>query len=466
MRFKQQISACFATASLVALAGVFGFDRGLSAFEQTPGQTPPPAPQQSQLAQPAGATQITADEAVRMALENNLGIQAERLGPEIGTLGVAQARAAYAPSLISTTTARNSTEPPGNFLTGSGDIITDESFRTNVGLQQQVPWGGGRYQFTLDASRQTTNAFTNYNPQLGSNFAGSYVQPLLRGFRIDGFRQQLLTSRNNQVIADIQLREQVTLTSQAVRFAYFDLVGAIEGLKVAQLSLELSRASAEGQSDARRGRHARADRHHRSAGGGRQRRRVGHSGRGSNQHRPGSAARAGAEPVTGGFLVGAVRARRSADSDAGRHRRGRRVQNALTNRTDIARLKKQLDNVDVNMKFNQDARMPALDVVANYNLIGLAGTQFLLATVAGLPAANSARVAAQLRRCPGGRLRQRLPDLERAASVQLSDRPQRRRRGGGVHAGCSGSRARTTCATWSCRWRPRSVTRLGRSRPT
>ena len=94
-----------------------------------------------------------------------------------------------------------------------------------------MPWGGGRYQFTLDASRQTTNAFTNYNPQLGSNFAGSYAQPLLRGFKIDSFRQQVLTSRNNQVIADIQLREQITLTSQAVRFAYYDLVGAIEGLE-------------------------------------------------------------------------------------------------------------------------------------------------------------------------------------------------------------------------------------------
>ncbi len=94
MRFKQQISACFATAvSGRAWPACSASAAELSAFEQTPGQTPPPAPQQSQLAQPAGATRLTADEAVRMALENNLGIQAERLGPEIGTLGVAQARA-------------------------------------------------------------------------------------------------------------------------------------------------------------------------------------------------------------------------------------------------------------------------------------------------------------------------------------------------------------------------------------
>ncbi len=377
MRFKQQISACFVTASLVALAGVFGFGRGVSAFGQTPGQTPPAAPQQSQLAQPASATRITADEAVRMALENNLGIQAERLGPEIGTLGVAQARAAYAPSLISTTTARNSTEPPGNFLTGSGDIISDESFRTNVGLSQQVPWGGGRYQFTLDASRQTTNAFTNYNPQLGSNFAGSYVQPLLRGFRIDGFRQQLLTSRNNQVIADIQLREQVTLTSQAVRFAYYDLVGAIEGLKVAQLSLELSRqALKDNQTRVEVGTLAPIDIIEAQAEVASVEESViqAEARISTAQDRlralvlnPSQADfwAVRFEPAEAPTLMAIT-----IDVDSA-------VQNALTNRTDIARLKKQLDNVDVNMKFNQDARMPALDVVANYNLIGLAGTQFV-----------------------------------------------------------------------------------------
>ena len=368
-----------------------------------------------------------------MALENNLGIQAERLGPEIGTLGVAQARAAYAPSLISTTTARNSTEPPGNFLTGTGDIITDESFRTNLGLQQQVPWGGGRYQFTLDASRQTTNAFTNYNPQLGSNFAGSYVQPLLRGFRIDGFRQQLLTSRNNQVIADIQLREQITLMSQAVRFAYFDLVGAIEGLKVAQLSLELSRkALKDNQTRVEVGTLAPIDIIEAQAEVASVEESViqAEARISTAQDRlralvlnPSQADfwSVRFEPAEAPTLMPVV-----IDVEGA-------VQNALTNRTDVARLKKQLDNVDVNLKFNSDARLPALDVVATYNLIGLAGTQFVFDNdVAGLPAADSARVAAQLQRCPGGRLRQRLPDLERAASVQLSDRPQRRRRGGGV----------------------------------
>jgi outer membrane protein TolC len=203
------------------------------------------------------------------------------------------------------------------------------------------------------------------------------VQPLLRGFRIDGFRQQLLTSRNNQVIADIQLREQVTLTSQAVRFAYYDLVGAIEGLKVAQLSLELSRqALKDNQTRVEVGTLAPIDIIEAQAEVASVEESViqAEARISTAQDRlralvlnPSQADfwAVRFEPAEAPTLMAIT-----IDVDSA-------VQNALTNRTDIARLKKQLDNVDVNMKFNQDARMPALDVVANYNLIGLAGTQFV-----------------------------------------------------------------------------------------
>lgn len=375
MRFTKQLRACFALACLTLSVVLFGSGRGVSAFEQGPVQDP------AGVAQPPAApngsvTRLTAEEAVRLALENNLGIQAERLGPEIGTLGVAQAQAVYAPSLISTTVTRKSTEPPGNFLTGTGDIISDDSFRTNAGLQQLVPWGGGRYQFTLDASRQTTNAFTNYNPQLGSNFAGSFTQPLLRGFRIDSFRHQLLTSRNNQVIADLQLREQVTLTTQAVRFAYYDLVGAIEGLKVAQLSLDLSRQSLkDNQTRVEVGTMAPIDIIEAQAEVAAVEESViqAEARISTVQDRlralvlnPSQADfwTVRLEPAEAPVLTPMA-----IDVEAA-------VQNALANRTDLARVRKQLDNVDVDLRFAENQRLPALDVVATYNLIGLAGTQF------------------------------------------------------------------------------------------
>lgn len=364
---------------LVTALALFASGRPVSASGQAPG-APPSPPATGVAPVPGGQTgpvvRLTADEAVRMALENNLGIQAERLGPEIGTLAVAEARAAYAPNLISTTTTRSSTQPPSSFLTGSASIITDESFRTNAGVAQNVPWGGGRYQFTLDGSRITTNGFTSYNPQLGSNLSASYLQPLLRGFRIDSLRQQLLTTRNNQVITDVQLREQVTLMGLAVRNAYFSLLGAMEGYKVARQSLELALESLRNnQTRVEVGTMAQIDLIEAEA-------EVA-----SNEE---AVINAEAQirtaedrlralvlnPEQADFWTVRIEpaeapavAPIAIDTEAA-------VATALANRTDLARLRKQIDNVDVGLRFAEDQKLPALDLVASYNAIGLAGTQF------------------------------------------------------------------------------------------
>ena len=359
--------------------GLFAYGRNLSASEQVPGPSSSsvPAPATQGVVQVPGAVlRITADDAVRMALENNLGLQAERLGPEISTLAIAQARAAYAPTLISSTTTRSSTQPPSSFLTGTADIITDESLRTSGGLAQSVPWGGGRYQFSFDASRVATNAFSSYNPRLGSVLSGSITQPLLRNFRIDNLRQQLQTSQNNQIVADLRLREQITITSQAVRNAYFDLLGAIEGSKVARQSLDLALESLRNnQARVNVGTMAPID-------------IIEAEAEVASNEEAVINAEARVETVEDrlralvlnpdqadfwGLRIEPSEAPTvvplTLDIDAA-------VSNALANRTDLARARKQIDNLDITLKYARNQTLPGLDLVADYNVIGLAGTQY------------------------------------------------------------------------------------------
>src|SRR5205823_14108884 len=82
-----------------------------------------------------------------------------------------------------------------------------------------------------------------FSPQLGSNLNAQLIQPLLRNFRIDALRHQVLLAHTQQHVADIQLQQRITQTSRNVRAAYYNLVGAIAGLEVAQQSLDLSRES-------------------------------------------------------------------------------------------------------------------------------------------------------------------------------------------------------------------------------
>jgi outer membrane protein len=371
-------SAVFPAAALVV--GMFASGRLVSASGQAPQEpaTPPQATQLPAVADAGPALRLTADEAVRMALENNLGIQAERLAPQITTLAISQARAAYAPLFFSNFSTRNSTQPPSSFITGGSTLLSTERMAQNGGLQQNVPWGGGQYTFSLDGAKLTTSAIdSRYNPQLSSNLSAQYVQPLLRNFRMDTLRQQVQTSRNNQVIADIDLRERVTLTTLAVRNTYYDLIGAIEGNKVAHQSLGLALESLKNnQTKVEVGTLAQID-----------------------------LIEAEAEVATYEEAVISAEARIKTIEDrlralvmnssqpdfwTTRIEPGdaptltpvaidvqAAITNAIANRTDIARLKKQLDNVDIGIRYAQNQRMPGLDLTANYNVIGVAGTQFV-----------------------------------------------------------------------------------------
>jgi outer membrane protein TolC len=194
-------------------------------------------------AQAPEVRRLTVEDAVRLALENNLGVRAARIDPQIQDLGVAQARAAWYPTLRSTLQSASTDSPSNSFLSGAETRISDDRLNTNVGVEQALPWGG-RYNVGWDSARSTTtNIFSNFSPQVRSSLALTYTQPLLRGFSIDTSRQQVLLSENNREIADVTLRQAMAVTARAVRRAYWDLVFAIAALDVQRQSLELARES-------------------------------------------------------------------------------------------------------------------------------------------------------------------------------------------------------------------------------
>src|SRR5947207_9105318 len=214
MRFEQQIPACLKSVAVCAAAlMLFASGRVVSASGQTPA-APAPVPQvptqQAPLAVPGPELQLSVDESVRLALENNLGIRAERLTPQVQTLVVAQTRANYTPVVFGNTTKNSNSNPPQNFLSGN-NFVTNAGFRSNGGVAQLLKWGGGRYQASLDGSRNTTSDPTDpFNPRLSSNFNFNFTQPLLRDFTIDQTRQQLLIGKKQQEIVDLQLQQQTT----------------------------------------------------------------------------------------------------------------------------------------------------------------------------------------------------------------------------------------------------------------
>ncbi|HSC27167.1 MAG TPA: TolC family protein, partial [Vicinamibacterales bacterium] len=379
MPFEQRIPAWVTRATAVALTAIlFTSGRGVSASEQEPA----PRAAQSPTSQPTGPEQrITQDEAVRMALENNLGLHVSRLDPRIQALTVSRALSAYTPELFGNTARTSNTTPPTDFLSQGVAVTTSQNFAASGGIRQQLPWGAS-YSFSLNGSRSTSDApRTPFSPQLLSDVSAIYNQPLLRNFSIDNFRQSVMQSRIQLDVTDLQLMQRITQTSRNVRNAYLQLVAAIASLDVAQQSLELAEQSLKNnQRRVEVGAMAPIDIVAAEAEVARNEEMVilrqGEIEGAEDQLRT-----LIMNPSQPDFwstrLVPAEQPAVTAqplDVDAA-------IKNALANRTDLGQLRKQMENVNLNIRVASNQKLPSLDLQARYGMRGVGGTQFLYGAV-------------------------------------------------------------------------------------
>src|SRR5688500_9716531 len=131
------IPTCIAAVLLAA------FGTPLSVSAQV---APPP-----QAGNPPLVRRLSVNEAVRLAAENNLGIQLARYEPQLEDLNIAQVRANYVPSFSSTFQSVSRTQPNQNFLQGAV-TSSDDQFVSNHGITATLPWGG-TYDVGWDSSK-------------------------------------------------------------------------------------------------------------------------------------------------------------------------------------------------------------------------------------------------------------------------------------------------------------------------
>ena len=149
----------FVTASMVLIA-----------LTAASAQTRPAAP----LAAAPGdqVRQLTIDEAVRLALDNNLGIQIARFNPQVQDLSVALARSAWVPAFTTLVQGASAATPNSGFLSGATtgqNKTTTGRVLSNVGVVQLTPWGGS-YSVGWDSTRSTTtNVFSSSNRRARSD---------------------------------------------------------------------------------------------------------------------------------------------------------------------------------------------------------------------------------------------------------------------------------------------------------
>ena len=98
---------------------------------------------------------------------------------------------------------------------------------------------GADYDLSFNSNRNLTNStFAGLNPQYTSDFNISLTQPLLKNFGIDNNKSQIYIAKNNQKISEFQFKESVINVITEAENTYWDLVFSIEDLKVKKKSLK------------------------------------------------------------------------------------------------------------------------------------------------------------------------------------------------------------------------------------
>ena len=108
----------------------------------------------------SATVQLTLDDAVRRAVENNPDLAIVRLDTDADAARVGQSRSAYAP-IFSTTFGRSSTAtPPSNLFLGDQGINVGDLF-SSTGVRQRLPWGAGTWSVSPSMVFVKEEAYVN-----------------------------------------------------------------------------------------------------------------------------------------------------------------------------------------------------------------------------------------------------------------------------------------------------------------
>ncbi|MGD1079950.1 MAG: TolC family protein [Candidatus Sulfotelmatobacter sp.] len=152
------------------------------------------------------------------------------------TLGIGAPITSFDPALTSTLQLdKNETESVNIF--SPVPIVAQNTYTSNFGYTQGFEWGGALTGAFNNTHVTTNNPTSLLTPQLGSNFQFRFTQNLLQGFGFLPNTRFIRIARNNREISDVAFRLQVITTVDQIENIYWDLVYAFENVRVQEEAL-------------------------------------------------------------------------------------------------------------------------------------------------------------------------------------------------------------------------------------
>jgi outer membrane protein len=220
----------------------------------------------------AGKIYLSLQDAIALALENNLDIELQRYSPRIAESDLQKAKAGGVPRgfsftlqpsesatgssdiyssgsgglnlepvLVSQLTLSHKSQPLTNSFTNGTSNLISNSRIGNLGIQKSFLSGTTINFGWNNNSLNQNSARADLNPSTTASMGLTLTQHLLQGFGPSVNSRYIQIARNNVRVSELTFRQQVIATVSSVISLYWDLVSLNEDLEVKRQTLALAR---------------------------------------------------------------------------------------------------------------------------------------------------------------------------------------------------------------------------------
>ena len=184
---------------------------------------------------------LTLKETIERVLKNNISISVQSYNSKINEQFIFEKEADFDPTLDFEFKFGEETRQSSSSSSLSDAKNRNQDYDWDFSVSQKFVTGGD-YELSMDNNKnRTSSSLSSLNPTYSSDLALTVTQPLLKDFGIDLNKRKIYIAKNDQKISDHQFTEKVIDTLTEAENIYWDLVFSIEDLKVKETSLQRAR---------------------------------------------------------------------------------------------------------------------------------------------------------------------------------------------------------------------------------
>ena len=211
---------------------------------QTPSATSHTPPESIEMGSNLKFLSLSLKDGIVYALRNNFDIEISKLNSNVKDYEITVQKAKYDPTMKLEGKIENDDIPINSKLVGGLETSSISPFieqgkTADAVIQSMIPTGATvSLEYNIFRDYVDPNPFRLLNPAYENYVEAKITQPLLKGAGWFYNRSLIYIARNNKKISFAQFKSKALEISNAVQEAYWNLVKAIEDLKVANKSKE------------------------------------------------------------------------------------------------------------------------------------------------------------------------------------------------------------------------------------